>query len=93
MTWVGEATQIDKIDFSSELVGHRVASRDSDRCLANTAGSKQRDESTLSNPVLDFPEYRAASDHGQGSWEPPDGSAPIALAYRAIFERNDRADE
>ena len=63
MSWIGEASEVNEIDISAELLGNGVACGDSDGRLADATGAKQGDEALRSQVVHDLAEHRLAPDH------------------------------
>jgi hypothetical protein len=94
MTWIGEAFQVNKIDFAAKLFGGGAANSAGNGRLANAAGAKQCYEPPISKLVLNLADHRFAVNHHMRSRrEPALLSGPVVPALRTACERDDGADE
>src|ERR1700686_5515332 len=94
MTRIGEAFQVNKIDFAAKLLGGGAANSEGNGRLANAAGAKQCYEPPISKLVLNLADHRFAVNHHKRSRREP-ALVPelIVPALRTACERDDGADE
>src|SRR6476620_11779387 len=71
MTRIGEAFQVNKIDFAAKLFGGGAAYSTGNGRLANAAGAKQCYEPPVSKLVANLPDHRLAPDHHKRSLGEP----------------------
>src|SRR5882672_2605371 len=94
LTLIGEALQLNKMDFPAKLPGSGAANSQGDGRLANTAGAEQCYEPLISKLAADPVYSRFASNHHDRSQGEralvPDPGVP---AFPAASERDDGADE
>ena len=94
MARIGEAFQINKIDFAAKLFGGGAANSAGDGCLANATGAKQRYEPPISKVVANLADHPFAPNHRERSHgEPALMPELIVPALRIACERDDGADE
>src|SRR6476620_11719668 len=94
MTRIGEAFQVNKIDFAAKLFGRGAANSVGNGRLANAAGAKQCYEPPISKLVANLPDYRFAPNHHDRSHgEPALGGELGVPAFGAATEGDNGADE
>src|ERR1700738_1767242 len=94
ITRIGEAFQVNKIDFAAKLFGGGAANSAGNGRLANAAGAKQRYEPPISKPVANLPEQRLAPDHHNRPLGQPSLVRELLVpALPTTCERDDGADE
>ena len=94
MTRIGEAFQVNKIDFAAKLFGGGAAHSTGNGRLANAAGAKQCYEPLISKLVANLADHRFAPNHHERSHrEPALVPEPVVPALRIACERDDGADE
>ena len=71
MTRIGEAFQVNKIDFPAKLLGGGAANSQGNGRLANAAGAKQCYEPLISKLVADLADDRFAPNHHERSHGEP----------------------
>jgi hypothetical protein len=94
MPWIGEAFQVNKMDFPGKLLGNCAGNGQGNGRLANAAGAEQRYEPLISKLVANLADDRFAPDHhdrshGESAW----GGELGVPVFRATSERDDGADE
>src|SRR5438445_11298089 len=67
MTRIGEAFQVNKIDFPAKLLGRGAANSTGNGRLANAAGTKQCYEPLISKLVVNLADHRFAPNHHEVS--------------------------
>ena len=94
MLRVGEAFQVNKMDFSVKLLGNGAANGQGNCRLANAAWPKQCHEPLISKLVADLrDEHFAPYHHDRSNREAATVRDLRVPALRAVSERNDGADE
>src|SRR6478672_2672521 len=94
MARIGEAFQVNKIDFPAKLLGGGAANSQGNGRLANAAGAEQCYEPLISKLVANLADHRFASNrHERSRREPALVSGPVAPDLRTPCERDDGADE
>src|SRR5260370_25437840 len=94
MPWIGEAFQVNKMDFPGELLGNGAGNGQGNGRLANAAGADQCYEPLISKLVANLADDRVAPNHHDRSHgEPALGGEPGVPFFRATGERDDGADE
>src|SRR5258706_13615462 len=94
MARIGEAFQVNKMDFPAKLLGSGAANSQGDDSLANTAGAEQRYEPLISKFVANLSDDRFAPNHHDRSHGEPALVGELGVAvFRATSERDDGADE
>src|ERR1700726_2365462 len=94
LTRISQASQVNKMDSTVELLRHRMTGGDSNGRLPDSTGTEQSDEPIISNPILDIVENRVAPNH----LEQPRGQSnlvlgTIALVDCTVFKTSQLADE
>src|ERR1700681_3071447 len=94
ITRIGEAFQVNKIDFSAKLLGGGVANSGGNGRLANAARAKQCYKPPISKLVLNLADHRFAVNHHRRSHGEPALVPELTVpALRTAGERDDGADE
>src|SRR6476619_3468744 len=94
MTRIGEAFQVNKIDFAAKLFGGGAAYSTGNGRLANAAGAKQCYEPPISKLVANLADHRFAPNHHERSHREPALVPELVVpALRTACERDDGADE
>src|SRR5258708_5587385 len=92
--WIGEAFQVDKMDFPGKLLGNGAGNGQGNGRLANAAGADQGYEPLVSKLVANLADHRFAPNHHDRSHgEPVLVPELIVPALRIACERDDGADE
>src|ERR1700738_1846757 len=94
ITRIGEAFQVNKIEFPANRLGGGVTNSAGNGRLANAARAKQCYKPRISKLVLNLADHRfAVNHHGRSRREPALLSGPVVPALRTACERDDGADE
>src|SRR5882757_3844190 len=94
MPWIGEAFQVNKMDFPGKLLGNGAGNGQGNGRLANAAGAEQCYEPLISKLVANLADDRFTPNHHDRShWEPALGGILGVPVFRATSERDDGAEE
>src|SRR5260370_11898870 len=94
MARIGEAFQVNKVDFAAKLFGSGAANSAGNDRLANAARSKQCYEPLVSKLVANLADHRFAPNyHKRSRREPALLSGPVVPALRTACHRYHGADE
>ena len=94
MPRIGEAFQVNKIDFPAKLLGNGAANSQGNGRLANAAGAEQGYEPLISKLVANLADDRFAPNHpARSHGEPALLAELIVPALRAVGEGDNGADE
>src|SRR5882762_11492982 len=84
---IGEAFQVNKIDFPTKLLGGGAANSQGNGRLANAAGAEQCHEPLVSKLVANLADDRFASNHHERSHGEPALAGELSVpAFRATRE-------
>src|SRR6266481_6092255 len=94
MARIGEAFQVNKIDFPAELLGSGAANSQGNGRLADAARAEQCYEPLISKLVANLADDRFAPNHHDRSHGQPALVPELSVpAFRTACERDDGADE
>src|SRR5258708_21863336 len=94
MARIGEAFQVNKVEFAGKLFGSGASTSAGNDRLANAARSKQCYEPLVSKLVANLADHRFAPNyHKRSRREPALLSGPVVPALRTACERDHGADE
>src|SRR5882757_6117697 len=94
MARIGEAFEVNKMDFPAKLLGSGAANSQGNGRLANAAGAEQCYEPLISKLVAHLADDRFAPNHHDRSHgEPALAGKLIVPALRAASEGDNGADE
>src|SRR3984893_13294212 len=94
MAGIGEAFQVNKVDFPAKLLGRGAANSQGNGRLANAAGAEQCHEPLVPKLVANLADHRFAPNHHKRSHAEPALAGELVLpALRAASKGDDGADE
>src|SRR5258705_7919121 len=94
MARIGEAFQVNKMDFPGKLLGNGAGNGQGNGRLANAAGAEQCYEPLISKLVANLADDRFAPNHRDRSHRKPALGGELSVpVFRATSQRDEGADE